>query len=285
MAAVPLVVLRPERDQIAVDVGDRARRPAILGRAVDLPELAQLYAQEDLDQLLARAADDLVDDPLGGARGLMLGEELLDELLARIREQRLAGLGVGRLARVIGNLLRQLLGGLGQHAAKLLLSQLRPAGLIPFAHRCHKIPSKRNHSLQRRRWRLGPRYRDRPPRLIDRLRAVGIVLLRRRISRRLRLAGLLYLIISPSAPFGGHWQEPRFPSLTLDCRSPGYCTIRRRLPTQSGERLFPTPTRPLLCSRPEREGGSSCDSAERSRSSSVPGRAPARGSATAAPPR
>src|SRR5262249_60523190 len=98
MAAMPLVVLRAERHQLAVDVGDRAWRPAILAGAVDFPELAELHAQQDLHQLLARAADDLIDDALGGARRLVLRKKLLDELLARVREDRLAALGVGRAA-------------------------------------------------------------------------------------------------------------------------------------------------------------------------------------------
>jgi hypothetical protein len=59
-------------------------------------------------------------------------------------------------------------------------------------------------SLQGRRRRIGPRYWNRPRRLLDRLRIVRIIALRRRVSRRLRLARLLYLILSPSTPVGGH---------------------------------------------------------------------------------
>jgi len=59
-------------------------------------------------------------------------------------------------------------------------------------------------SLQGCRRRLGPRHWNWPRRLLDRLRIIRIIALRRRVSRRLRLARLLYLILSPSTTVGGH---------------------------------------------------------------------------------
>src|SRR5215470_14601591 len=137
VAAVPLIVPSSEGDVITVDVGDRAGRPSALAGAIDFPELTQLHAQENFHQELARSSHDLIDDPLGGTGRLVLGEQFPHELLARVREDRLAALGITSFARLFRDLLRQRLDRLRDPTVGFLFSWLPRDGVILFAHQFH----------------------------------------------------------------------------------------------------------------------------------------------------